>query len=152
MHLASYLVVLVTFSILVALMVVPLQERLLARGMRTAVALTICLATYIVVLGIAAAVVLIGLADFATNLDSYRNSLQVAIDRLFGPSELAAQLFKILADAAQALIATVGSGVVVIGYSVIVVAYLLVEARRGRQRLLWAARGNEDVLARATSA
>lgn len=151
-HLAASFVVLVAFSILVALLVVPLQRRLLARGMRTSVALIICLAAYIAVLGIAALIVAIGLADFINNLDSYRNSLQVAIDRLFGPSEVATQLVAGLADAAQALISTVGSGVVVIGYSVIVVAYLLVEARRGRARLMWATRGNGEVIGRAAAA
>lgn len=150
MHLGTYLVVLVVFSILVTLLLVPLQQRLLARGMRTSIALLICLGTYITVLAVAAIVVVIGLADFVQNLDSYRNALEVALDRLFGPSELAQQLVGVVADLAQGLISTVGSGVVVIGYSVIVVAYFLVEARRGRQRLLWAARGSNEVLERAT--
>jgi AI-2 transport protein TqsA len=152
MHLAASFVVLISFSILVALLVVPLQQRLLARGMRTAVALLICLAAYIAVLGVAAAIVLVGLADFVQNLDSYRNAVQVALDRLFGPSDLAASLIALIGDAAQALIAAVGSGVVIVGYSVIVLAYLLIEARRGRQRLLWAARGNSEVLERASVA
>jgi predicted PurR-regulated permease PerM len=122
---------------------------LLARGLRTSVALIVCLGTYILVLGIAAVVVLIGLADFVHNLDSYRNALEVAVDRLFGPSDLAQQVVAVLADLAHSLVATIGSGVVVIGDSVIVVAYMLIEARRGRQRLLWAARGSEEVLDRS---
>lgn len=149
MHFGAYLVILVAFSALVTLLLAPLQKRLLARGMRTSVALSICIGTYIVVLGVAAVVVLIGLADFVTNLDDYRNALQVAIDRLFGPSDLAQKVVGVLADLAQGLISTVGSGVVVIGYSIIVVAYFLVEARRGRQRLLWASRGKQEVLDRS---
>jgi predicted PurR-regulated permease PerM len=152
MHFGSYLVVLVVFSILVTLLLAPLQQRLLARGMRTSVALSICLGTYIVVLAIAALVVLVGVADFAQNLDSYRNALQVAIDRLFGPSEISQQFVAVIAELAQGLISTVGSGVVVIGYSVIVVAYFLLEARRARKRLLWAARGSEEVLDRSVDA
>lgn len=147
-HLGAYFVILVMFSVLVTLLLAPLQRRLLARGMRTSVALSICVGTYIVVLAIAAVVVLIGVADFAANLDDYRNALEVALDRLFGPSELAQRFIAVVADLAQALIETVGSGVVVIGYSVIVVAYFLIEARRGRQRLLWAARGNQEMLDR----
>jgi len=149
MRFGSYLIILVTFSALVTLLLAPLQKRLLARGMRTSIALTICLGTYIVVLGVAALIVIIGVADFVNNLPSYRNALEVALDKLFGPSELAQQFVGLLADVAQSLVSTIGSGVVVIGYSVIVVAYFLVEARRGRQRLLWAARGNQEVLDRS---
>ena len=152
MHFAASVVVLLVFSSLVTLLLVPLQERLLARGMRTSVALLICLAVYVAVLAIAAVIVLFGMADFINNLPTYRSSLEVAVDKMTGPSEVVTQLFGIVADAAQAFIATVGSGVVVIGYSVIVVAYMLLEARRGRERILWAARGNQEVLDRAEEA
>ncbi|HEY7023564.1 MAG TPA: AI-2E family transporter [Candidatus Limnocylindrales bacterium] len=149
MRFGSYLVVLVVFSALVTLLLAPLQQRLLARGMRTSVALSLCIGTYVVVLGVAAVIVIIGVADFVNNLPSYRNAIEVAMDKLFGPSELAQQLVGVIADVAQSLVSTIGSGVVVIGYSVIVVAYFLVEARRGRKRLLWAARGNDEVVDRS---
>jgi AI-2 transport protein TqsA len=149
MRFASYVVILIVFSALVTLLLAPLQKRLLARGMRTSVALIICLALYILVLAAAAVVVLIGLADFVANLPSYQDALQAQIDRLFGQSELAQAVVSTIADIAHGLVSTVGSGVAVIGYSVIVVAYFLIEARRGRRRLLWASRGNTEVVERS---
>src|SRR3954452_6841673 len=122
MHLASSLIVLIVFSLLVTLLLAPLQRRLMARGMRSSVALLICLGTYIVVLGLAALIVVIGLADFVANLPTYRSALEVQLSRLFAPSELLASALTALSDIAQSLVATVGSGVVTIGYSVIVVA------------------------------
>src|SRR4051794_32357332 len=101
MHLATTVVVLVAFSVLVTLLLAPLQARLLNRGMRSSVALVICLVAYVGVLAVAAIIVVIGLADLVANLDSYRNALQVALDRLFGPSDLAQQLSTVLADAAE---------------------------------------------------
>jgi AI-2 transport protein TqsA len=152
MHLASSLIVLIVFSLLVTLLLAPLQQRLMARGIASSVALLICLGTYILVLAGAALIVVIGLADFVANLPSYKNALAVELSRLFGPSELVQSALTALADIAQSLVATVGSGVVTIGYSVIVVAYFLLEARRTRQRLLWASRHNEEVLDRSAEA
>jgi predicted PurR-regulated permease PerM len=152
MFLAAWVVVLVVYSTLVTLLLAPLQRRLLARGMRSSIALTVCLAAYVLVLGATALIVLIGLGDFVNNLDAYRSAFEVALDRLFGPSDLARQLAALAVEVAQSLLATLGSGAVTIGYSVIVVAYMLIEARRARQRILWAAQGNADVLERATDA
>jgi len=152
MHLASSLIVLIVFSLLVTLLLAPLQRRLMARGMASSVALLICLATYIVVLAIAALIVVIGLADFVANLPSYRSALEVQLTRLFGPSDLLEQVLAVVADVAQSLVSTIGSGVVTIGYSVIVVAYFLLEARRARRRLLWASRNNAEVLERSAAA
>jgi predicted PurR-regulated permease PerM len=68
MHLAAGLVILIVVSVLVTLLGGPLQQRVMARGMRSSVALLACLGTYIVVLGAAALIVVIGLADFVANL------------------------------------------------------------------------------------
>ena len=150
MHLATNIIVLIAFSALVTLLLAPLQDRLMKRGMRSSVALMVCLAVYVLVLATTAIVVVVGLADFVNNLPTYRSAFQGFLDRTFGPVELSDTLVAALSDLAQGLVSTLTSGVVLLGYSVIVVAYFLIEARRGVARLAWASGGNVEVMERAT--
>src|SRR3954467_9863263 len=115
MHLASSLIVLIVFSLLVTLLLAPLQHRLIARGMASSVAPLVCLGTYILVLAAAVLIVVIGLADFVANLPTYKSALAGELSRLFGPSELLESTPRPIADIAQSLMATVGSGVVTLG-------------------------------------
>ncbi len=151
MFAASYLVNLIALSILITLLLTPVQGRLVVRGMRPGLALLVCLGLYILVLGVAAVIVFIGLVDFANNVESYRVALSTQIERIFGPTF--AETFP---DAVANLISAIGSSfsnaALLIGYSVIVVAYLLLEAPNGERRILWAADGRDEVLVRAKAA
>lgn len=152
MSVASYLVAVLLLSLLVALLLAPVRSRLIGRGLSGGLALLTCLAAYVGVLAVTGLLIAIGLAGFVENLDTYTAALE---DTLRGTSlspDLAAALVQALAGFAEALISTVGSGLAVIAYSVIVVAYLLLEAPRAGERVLWASGGRADIVARARAA
>jgi AI-2 transport protein TqsA len=151
MYAASYLVNLVALSILITLLLTPVYGRLVRRGMRSGLALLVCLALYIVVLAIAALIVVIGLIDFARNVEGYRVALSTQIERVFGPT-FAEAFPDAVARFFNAIIASFADAALLIGYSVIVVAYLLLEAPSGERRILWASDGSEEVLSRAKAA
>ncbi len=151
MFVGAYLVNLIALSVLITLLLTPVHTRLRARGMRSGVALLLCLALYVAVLGVAAVIVLIGLIDFRNNLEDYRLALTTQIERVFGPTfaesfpSAAANLFEAVAD-------SLVDAALLIGYSVIVVAYLLLEAPNGERRILWAAGGRPEILERSAAA
>jgi predicted PurR-regulated permease PerM len=151
MHVGAYLVNLIVLSILVALLLTPVQSRLRARGMRSSLVLLVCLGLYVVVLGVAAVIVVIGLIDFANNVEGYRVALTTQIQRVFGPT-FAEAFPETVANLFEALIASFADAALLIGYSVIVVAYLLLEAPNGERRVLWAANGRIEILDRARAA
>jgi len=152
MSVASYLVAVLLLSLLVALLLAPLRSRLVDRGMKAGLALLICLAAYVGVLAATGLLIVIGLSGFVENLDTYTTALADSLDGTSLPPDLAAAMVQAVADFAEALISTVGSGLAVIAYSVIVVAYLLLEAPRAGERVLWASGGRADLLARARTA
>jgi predicted PurR-regulated permease PerM len=151
MFAASYLVNLIALSILITLLLTPVQARLVARGMRAGLALLICLGLYILVLGVAAVIVFIGVLDFANNVEGYRVALSTQIERIFGPT-FSETFPDVVANVISAIGSSLSSAALLIGYSVVVVAYLLLEAPNGERRILWASNGSEEVLARAKAA
>ncbi len=151
MYAASYLVNLLALSVLITLLLTPVYGRLVARGIRSGIALLLCLVLYILVLGIAAVIVAIGLIDFANNVEGYRVALSTQIERVFGPT-FAEAFPEAVANLFSAILASFADAALLIGYSVIVVAYLLLEAPNGERRVLWATNGNEEVLSRSKAA
>ena len=153
LHAGSDFIVLITFSMLATLLLLPLHERLRRRGIGNGVATLIGLAVYIVVLGAAGLLLLVGISSFLRDLPSYEDELQQFMDRLM--TAIGGDPSKPLVDPAAVAEFAKGiaqwslGGLVMIGYSVPVVAYLLLEAPRADDRLLWAFGSRPDVLDRA---
>jgi predicted PurR-regulated permease PerM len=153
LHLGSDFVVLITFSMLAALLVLPLHERLRRRGMGNGVATLIGLAVYIVVLAAAGLLLVAGIASFLRDLPQYEDEIQNAVDQLTaaigGDASQPLVDPEAIANGARGIAQWSLGGLVMIAYSVPVVAYLLLEAPRADDRLRWAFGENAPALERA---
>ena len=131
LHAAADLVVLVALSILVAILLIPLQQSLIRRGLPGGVALMVCLAVYVVVVVVAGLAIAIGLAGFLRDLPTYRSDVDAAIADVGAPV--------VDADAIEAAVRSLAAGAIgalaTIGYSVFIVAYLLLDAPGMASRL-----------------
>jgi len=152
LHLGSDFVVLITFSMLATLLVLPLHERLRRRGLGNGVAVLIGLAAYIAVLGAAGALLVIGIASFLRDLPNYEDEIQSAVDQLMaaigGDASQPLVDPEAIANSARGIAQWSLGGLVMIAYSVPVVAYLLLEAPRADDRMRWAFGENAPALER----
>src|SRR6187200_680193 len=82
LHAGSDFIVLITFSMLATLLLLPLHERLRRRGIGNGVATLIGLAVYIIVLGAAGLLLVVGISSFLRDLPSYEDELQQFMDKL----------------------------------------------------------------------
>jgi AI-2 transport protein TqsA len=153
LHVGSDFIVLITFSMLTTLLVLPLHERLRRRGIGNGVATLIGLAVYILVLGAAGLLLLVGITSFLRDLPSYEDELAHTIDQLTAAmgGDVSRPVVDPLAvaDFAKGIAEWAVGGLVMIGYSVPIVAYLLLEAPRADDRLRWAFGARPDVIDRA---
>ncbi len=141
-HAAASVVSLVVLSVLVTVLLVPLQAALRARGWPGIVVLVAALAVYIGVLVIAGLLLLVGLAGFVRDLPTYQEELDrvladlsVVVGGAGTPSLVdPAAVGEAVVAAADAIV----GAIVQLGYSVFIVAYLLLEAPRAPERLRWA--------------
>jgi len=152
LHVGSDFIVLITFSMLATLLLLPLHDALRRRGMGNGVAVLVGLGVYILVLGAAGLLLIVGISSFVRDLPSYEDDLRATMDQLMtaiggdvsqplvDPSAVA-QFAKDLAQWAL-------GGLAMIGYSVPVVAYLLLEAPRSDDRFRWAFGARRDVIDR----
>ena len=153
LHAGSDFIVLITFSMLTTLLVLPLHERLRSRGIGNGVATLIGLAVYILVLGAAGLLLVVGITSFLRDLPSYEDELANTVDQL--TSAMGGDVSQpivdpvAVADFAKGIAEWALGGLVMIGYSVPVVAYLLLEAPRADDRLRWAFGARPDVIDRA---
>lgn len=153
LHAGSDFIVLITFSMLATLLVLPLHARLRGRGIGNGVATLIGLAVYILVLGAAGLLLVVGITSFLRDLPSYEDELAQTIDQL--TSAMGGDVSRpivdplAVADSARGVAQWALGGLVMIGYSVPVVAYLLLEAPRADDRLRWAFGARPDVIDRA---
>ncbi len=143
-HFAS-LAVTVAFSALVAILCRRLQLALLGRGLAGWLALTITLGAFVVVLIAlfvaavgAAAVVAVQVSDDADQIAARISDALDQLDSLIGtPSGTVPSIdASALASAAKGLLGSLASTVTSLAMSVLIVAYLLLDARRLRARML----------------
>jgi predicted PurR-regulated permease PerM len=124
LHAFADFVAMMGLSILVAILLGPVRARLIGRGVGRGLALLACLTLYVVVLGVAGILVVVGLAGFLRDLPALHASLDDAVTK--------AQLDVIDGDAIEAMVrgmaAAMVGAVATVGYSVIIVAYLLLDA------------------------
>ena len=131
LHAAADLAVLVALSILVAILLIPLQEALIRRGLPGGVVLLVCLALYVVVVVVAGLAIAIGLAGFLRDLPTYRSDLDATISDIGAPVVDATAI----EAAVRSVVAGAFGALATIGYSVFIVAYLLLDAPGMSSRL-----------------
>jgi predicted PurR-regulated permease PerM len=142
LYLARDFVVLIVFSFMAALLVVPLHDALRRRGLANVWATLIGLAAYVLVLAVAGFLLVAGLASFLRDLPTYEDELHTTVDNIM--KALGGSVERPLVEPATVTSAVRGfadwamGALVTIGYSVPIVAYLLLELPRADDRLRWA--------------
>jgi AI-2 transport protein TqsA len=154
LHFGSDFIVLITFSTLATLLILPLHERLRRRGIGNGVATLLGLAAYIIVLGAAGLLLVVGITSFLRDLPTYEDELARTMDQLM--AALGGDVSRPIVDPvavaqfAKGIAEWALGGLIMIGYSVPIVAYLLLEAPRADDRLRWAFGARPDIIDRAT--
>ena len=147
-YLASGIVSMLLLSILVTILVAPIAAGARRRGWPGWTALTAALGAYVGVLAIVAVIAVTGLFRLLQELpsDTSRLGSQLGID--LGP-DAAARIADAVGSVAGSFARSALSALAVIGYSVIIVAYLLLEAPRAPDRARWAFGDRPEVAQRA---
>jgi AI-2 transport protein TqsA len=147
---ASTIVSMVLLSFLVTILVAPIASAVRKRGGPGWLALAAALGSYVAALAAVVVIAAIGLVRLIDDVPDDAAELANMITATLGDSgfaETVATAFRSIAtDIAQSAL----SGLAIIGYSVIIVAYLLIEAPTARTRIEWAFPGSPDLVRRAT--
>jgi len=147
-YLASTVVSILLLSILVTILVAPIAAAARRRGWPGWAALTAALASYVGVLAIVAVIAAVGILRLLQDLpsDTSRLGEQLGID-------LGADAGGRIAEAIGSVATSIAQGALgalaVVGYSVIIVAYLLLEVPRAPDRVRWAFGDRPEVAQRA---
>jgi AI-2 transport protein TqsA len=147
-YLASGIVSMLILSILVTILVAPIATAARRRGWPGWAALTVALAAYVSVLAIVAVIAAVGLLRLLQDLptDTSRLGEELGID--LGP-DAGARIAEAVGSVATSIAGSALSALGVIGYSVIIVAYLLLEVPRAPDRVRWAFGDRPEVAQRA---
>ena len=155
LHAASSLVGLLVLSVIATILLVPVQAAGLRRGWPVVVALVAALAVYAAVLGVAALLLVVGLTGFLRDLPTYVEDIDRALGELAAavggagtaPPADAAALGELVRSAASGALSSIAT----VGYSLFIVAYLLLEAPHASARLRWAFGPGTDAVVRGTA-
>jgi predicted PurR-regulated permease PerM len=147
-YLASGIVSMLLLSVLVTILVAPIAGAARRRGWPGWAALTAALAAYVGVLAIVAVIAAVGLFRLLDELPSDTSQLgsQLGIDL---GADAGARIADAVGSVATSLARSALSALAVIGYSVIIVAYLLLEVPRAPDRVRWAFGDRPEVAQRA---
>ena len=149
LHAIASLVVLAVLSILATLLLAPLQADLRRRGLPGWVALVLALGVYIGVLGVAGLILAVGLTGFVRDLPAYRDELEAMLAEIGVVLGGAGTPPPVEVDAVAAVVRGLVDDLVgmlaTVGYSVFIVAYLLLEAPRAGLRVRDAFGPDSDV-------
>jgi AI-2 transport protein TqsA len=155
LHAVASLVVLSLLSILATLLLAPLQAGLRRRGVPGWAALLLALVTYIGVLAVAGLTLAIGLTGFVRDLPAYRDELEALLLEvgvlLGGPGAPPAADADAIGAVLRAVIDDLVGTLSTVGYSMFIVAYLLLEAPRAEARVRHAFGPASDVPVRAAA-
>jgi predicted PurR-regulated permease PerM len=138
LYLASGLVALLAMSVLVALLLSPLELRIRRSGRPAWLALSAAILAYIAVIVLVGLTVLIGVLALLRDLSSYQTGLESGLSTIVGSEQAAGDLANTVAGLVRTVAGAAAAAAVGIGYSVIIVAYMLLEAPRATDRLQWA--------------
>ena len=133
---------------LVSLLLAPLRARLVRAGVPAVLAVLLTVAVYVAALVVSGVLVVFGVADFLRAVPAYQSELSSAIDDALGSEQLGDALSALVAGSAEAVASGATSVLSLVGYSVVVVAYLGAEAAHAERRILWAAGGRVEALDR----
>jgi predicted PurR-regulated permease PerM len=149
LYLASGIVTMLLLSVLVAILVAPIATWARRRGWPGWAGLILALATYVGVLAIVCLITAIGIFRLLDELPTDTTELQTQLGINLGDPQAAATI----ADGFGSVAASIGRSVLgalaVVGYSVIIVAYLLLEQPTINARLRWAFGDRPAVMSRA---
>jgi predicted PurR-regulated permease PerM len=138
-HAIAPLISILALSILATILLAPVQAELVRRGVPGWAAMLLAVALYIAVLGIAGLLVAFGLAGFVRDLPSYRADLETTLSDASTALGGDGTPTLIDPDAAESVVRGLVDDIVgvlsTVGYSVFIVAYLLLEAPRAADRL-----------------
>jgi AI-2 transport protein TqsA len=150
MSMAATVLLLILLSFLVTIVVAPIATAVRRRGGPRWLALGAALGSYVLALAVVGLITAVGVARLIRELPGDTTDLQAALEGI-ADSDIARSIASAAGSLASGVAQGVLSGLGVIGYSVIIVAYLLLEAPRAADRVLWAFNGNADVLERAVA-
>jgi AI-2 transport protein TqsA len=151
LYLASGIVSLLLLSILVAILVAPITAWAQRRGWPGWAGLLLALASYVGVLVIVGLITAIGVIRLLAELPTDTTELQTQLGTNFGDPAVAKTIADAFGEIAASAARSVLSALALIGYSVIIVAYLLVEQPTIGTRLRWAFGDRPAVTSRAVS-
>ena len=149
--LAASFVALVMLSFIVAILVAPIAGAVRRRGFPHGIGVLAALATYVVTLVGFGLITLVGLVGFIEELPASEAALAERLGSGPGSGEVGATVATAAADVAARLATSALAALGTIGYSVIIVAYLVLEAPQARRRLQWAFDDDRSVARRAAS-
>ncbi len=149
LSLAAGVVSMILLSVLVAILVAPIASAVRRRGWPGWAALLLALASYVLVLAVFGIITAVGVFRLLRELPADTSDLTQILGVDLGDSQVADTLARAFAGVLTTLAQGALSSLAVVGYSVIVVAYLLLEAPTARDRLLWAFGSNPVVVERA---
>ena len=139
LHALAATATLVILSILATILLAPVQAALRARGVPGWLALVLTLGVYLGVLAAAGLLLLVGLTGFVRDLPTYEAEIAAALvaigERLGGAGAPPPIDPVVVDDVIRSLIDQLMGSLVTIGYSVFIVAYLLLEAPNAGARL-----------------
>ena len=131
------------------LLLAPVIARLERRGTPSWLALTVAMLLYLVTIALVVVLLVVGVAGFTAQLPDDQQKLSDSLTGLLGGRDAADVGASALTGVLTALADALTESIVLIGLSVFVVAYLLLEARRGADRLRWAFPSHPAVVTRA---
>jgi len=147
-YLASGVVSILLLSVLVTILVAPISAAARRRGWPGWAALTAALAAYVAVLAVVAVIAAVGLFRLLQDLPSDTSRLAEELGIDLGP-DIGARIAESFGSVATSVARSALGGLAVIGYSVIIVAYLLLEVPAAPDRLRWAFGDRPEVAQRA---
>jgi AI-2 transport protein TqsA len=151
MHFAASVIFLLSLSSMVALLLLPAIGALQRRGASGGVSLALAMLLYLLTIALVVVLLVLGVAGFMAELPAQEPKLTDGLAGLIGGREQASVISTTLVGIATALADALLGTAVLVGLSIFVVAYLLLEARRGSQRLQWAFPGRPNVIPWAQS-
>lgn len=155
LHAIAAVATLVILSVLATILLAPVQAALRGRGVPGWLALLLTLGVYLGVLAGAGLLLLVGLTGFVRDLPTYEAELEaalVAIGERLGGSGAPPPVDAIAVETfVRGLIDDLVGTLVTIGYSVFIVAYLLLEAPNATARLRHAFGDATETVPRGTA-
>jgi predicted PurR-regulated permease PerM len=147
LHLAAWLIFLVALSGFATLLLTPVMEALERRGVAGWASLTLAMLVYLATIALVVILLVLGVAGFVAQLPAQEAPIEDGVAGIVGGREQATAIAEALVGLLGAIASALGEAAVQIGLSVFVVAYLLLERKRGAERLLWAFPGRPRILA-----